>query len=714
MAAGILATLKVMLTGDTSQLTKDMEAAGKKVEAFGDKLTGVGKNLSMRLTLPLIIAGGAAVKMASDFEESLNKVKVVFGPAAQEVINFSQTAATQLGMSSQAALDAAGTFGNLFTAMGMAQGPAAEMSTALLQLAADLASFNNLDPTEVLEKLRSGLVGEVEPLRALGVQLNAATVEAKALELGLADTADALTEADKVTARYALIMEQTKNAQGDFARTSGGLANQMRILKAQFTNAGASIGAVMLPFVQQLAAWIGKLATWFGTLTPGMQKWIVIIGVAAAAIGPLLMIVGSLVSAIGAILPVIGAVVGVISGPVLLVIGAVVAAIAVLWLAWKNNWGGIQDKLKAVWAWLQPILQNIWTWLKVNIPIAIQALSAYWQNVLLPALQAAWAWIQTYIIPVLQWLGHVIGVVVVAYVQTMIAVWRDYLIPALQAAWNWIQTYIIPALQWLGNVIGVVVTAYIRTLVNIWQNVLMPAFQAVWSFIQSYLVPIFQLVSQIIGQVVVLAVQVLVGYWQNILWPALQRVWSFIQTYLVPIFQIVAQVVGVLVTNAVQGLVNMWNVLWGFLQGKIMPILKQVADFITLKVIPVVQFFTNLIGVLLVGAFNALKSMLDWIIQKLQKLASALSSLQLPAWATPGSPTPFELGIRGMIDALDQLNRVQLPELATSMATLDYRLPEARQGTTTSNNWQFNQTIYTNSQGDQTVGGYQRLKAMAG
>ena len=104
------------------------------------------------------------------------------------------------------------------------------MSTGLVQLAADLASFNNLNPEEVFLKLQSGIVGEVEPMRALGVNLSAAAVNAKALQMGLVNANGELTEQAKIMARYALIMEQTGNAQGDFARTSDGLANSTRIL----------------------------------------------------------------------------------------------------------------------------------------------------------------------------------------------------------------------------------------------------------------------------------------------------------------------------------------------------------------------------------------------------------------------------------------------------------------------------------------------------
>lgn len=136
-----LATLVVKLVGDVSEFEKQMEASARRTQEWGKKIESVGRGMTTFVTLPLIAAGGAAVKFASDASESLNKVNVVFGDAAGQVEQFAKGAAANLGMSSQAAMEAAGTFGNLFTALGLGQAPAAQMSTELLTLAADLASF---------------------------------------------------------------------------------------------------------------------------------------------------------------------------------------------------------------------------------------------------------------------------------------------------------------------------------------------------------------------------------------------------------------------------------------------------------------------------------------------------------------------------------------------------------------------------------------------
>lgn len=360
----ILKSLIVKLVADTANFEKEFSKAhktaaefSKNMEKIGKQVTDVGKTMSVAITAPAIAGFGLAIKSASDMNETVSKSNVIFGDLAGSVQDFTGSAATNLGMSQQAALEAASTFGNLFVSMGSGQQPAADMSTGLVQLAADLASFNNLDPAEVLEKLRSGMVGEVEPLRSLGVNLTQAAVEAKAMEMGLVGANGEISNSALLTARYALIMEQTKTAQGDFARTSDGLANSTRIAKAQLGDMAAQIGTQLLPIAIQLVGVVREALTWFQGLNPETQKTILIVIAIAAAIGPLLIVVGQLITAVGAVIPVVTAVAGILSGPVLLAIGLVAGAIVLLYVGWKNNWLGIQQSVQAAISIIRLVIQ---------------------------------------------------------------------------------------------------------------------------------------------------------------------------------------------------------------------------------------------------------------------------------------------------------------------------------------------------------------------
>lgn len=361
------AELKVVVGADVSEaergLTQVGQAVEKQAKIIGEKLASVGKVLTVGLTTPIVALGVKSLLSASDVEESANKVSVVFGDAASSVLSFSETASTALGMTKQKALEAAGTFGNLFVATGLTQSTSAELSTQLVQLASDLASFNNMDPTEVLEKLRSGLVGEVEPLRTLGVNLTASAVQAKAMEMGLADANGELSQSALLQARFALIMEQTQTAQGDFARTSDGVANSIRILKAEVGDITVEFGKELLPIVKDdLLPVIKELLEWFKSLSPEMKHTIVVVAGLAAAVGPLLIGLGSLITLFTSLQPVLAAagttasvVGGVLSGPLALAIAGVAAGVALLYAGWKANFLGIQDTVKTIFEAIKSI-----------------------------------------------------------------------------------------------------------------------------------------------------------------------------------------------------------------------------------------------------------------------------------------------------------------------------------------------------------------------
>ena len=244
----------VDIVGDSTKFQKATQEATQSGGKFGGLIQGVAMGAGLGVFNAAMDAGRAAIgwfgdslTKGSDQIEALGKMTVIFGDQAGAIEKWAGTAATSMGMSKTAALGAVGTFGNLFTAMKLAPGPSQEMSQNLVQLAGDLASFNNLDPTEVLEKLRAGVTGESEPLKTLGININEATLKTKAMELGLYDGKGALDAGAKAQAAYALMLEQSSAAQGDFARTSDGAANKGRIMDAKMENLQATIGKKLQP-----------------------------------------------------------------------------------------------------------------------------------------------------------------------------------------------------------------------------------------------------------------------------------------------------------------------------------------------------------------------------------------------------------------------------------------------------------------------------------
>ncbi len=195
---------------------------------------------------------GDSIKAASDLNETANKINVLFGEEGAGSINkFAESAAESLGQSQQSALDAAATFGVFGKSAGLAGEDLVGFSTEMVGLSSDLASFYNTSPEDAITAIGAALRGESEPIRKYGILLDDASLRQQALEMGIIKTTKkALTPQQRVLAAQALILKQSSDAQGDFARTSTGLANSQRIVTAQLDNVKASLGKGLLPLVE--------------------------------------------------------------------------------------------------------------------------------------------------------------------------------------------------------------------------------------------------------------------------------------------------------------------------------------------------------------------------------------------------------------------------------------------------------------------------------
>jgi hypothetical protein len=237
---------------------KDLEGAQAKAKyALGkaNKFAAAG--------LAALAAGAvSAVKAASDMAEAQSKVNVIFGEGSKEIAAFAKTASDKIGQSKQAVFDAAGTFGTFGKAAGLSGTDLAKFATGFSGLASDLASFNNSTPEEAIAAIGSGLRGEAEPLRRFGILLNDATLKTAAFELGIYDGSGALTDQQKILAAQKVIFEQSTDAQGDFARTSDGLANSQRTLSAKLADTQAAIGQGFLPVVEAALPLLKTFADW--------------------------------------------------------------------------------------------------------------------------------------------------------------------------------------------------------------------------------------------------------------------------------------------------------------------------------------------------------------------------------------------------------------------------------------------------------------------
>ena len=200
--------------------------------------------------------GSQAIQTASDLEEVQNVVNVSFGSMANEVEAFAKTAIWSFGMSELTAKQTASTFMAMANGMGLAMKDGKNMSLQLTALAGDMASFYNVRQDVAQTALNSIFTGETESLKKFGVVMTEANLSAFALSRGITKSYSAMSQAEKVALRYHYVLKATANAQGDFVRTSGSWANQVRVLKEQFNQLlgilGKGLIQVLTPIVQVL------------------------------------------------------------------------------------------------------------------------------------------------------------------------------------------------------------------------------------------------------------------------------------------------------------------------------------------------------------------------------------------------------------------------------------------------------------------------------
>lgn len=331
-----------------SVAAQQIKATGQEFKNFGGKLSGIGKDMTTRITLPLVALGGLAMKTASDYEENLNKIDVAFGDSSGKVREFADNAMDMYGLSKVAASGSASAFGALAKGVGVAEDEAADMSIQLTGLTSDLSSYFNTSNDVAAKALESIFTGESEALKKFGVVMTETNLKQFAEEHGMVYSE--LSQVEKTMLRYNFVLEKTKDAQGDYSRTSDGTANSTKTFKAALQDLATTFGTELLPIITPLIQGLTDIIKSISSLPEPVKRIIVIGGLILAAIGPILTAVGGLISGIGSIMlfaPLLSGVllpvIGVITGLALAITGVVLAI---------KNW----DKIKK---WFSGLLNSI-------------------------------------------------------------------------------------------------------------------------------------------------------------------------------------------------------------------------------------------------------------------------------------------------------------------------------------------------------------------
>ena len=347
----------------------------KSTDAFSRLAKAIGLVMIARKALDTIKTG---IDYASDLAEVQNVVDVTFGSATEAINSWSKECLAAYGMNEVSAKRYAGTIGAMLKSSGLAGDAIVDMSKDMVGLAGDMASFYNLDLETAFEKIRSGISGETEPLKQLGINMSVANLEAYALSQGITTAYNEMSQAEQVMLRYNYLMSTTADAQGDFARTQDSYANQTRLLSESWLEFTGVMAEQLLPVLTTIVSWLNNIVA-FLTENADMVS-AVLVGL-ATTVG--ILAVAWVVHAAAQWLAVAAnqaLIVSLLSNPILwiaLIIGVLVAAM----YRWIQSIGGVKN------AWEICKLALIVGWNAVKLAFFT---GVYWVIDLVDKLKLCW------------------------------------------------------------------------------------------------------------------------------------------------------------------------------------------------------------------------------------------------------------------------------------------------------------------------------------
>jgi hypothetical protein len=351
------------------------DRTNKSTDAFSRLAKAIGLVMIARKALDTIKTG---IDYASDLAEVQNVVDVTFGSATEAINSWSKECLAAYGMNEVSAKRYAGTIGAMLKSSGLAGDAIVGMSKDMVGLAGDMASFYNLDLETAFEKIRSGISGETEPLKQLGINMSVANLEAYALSQGITTAYNEMSQAEQVMLRYNYLMSTTADAQGDFARTQDSYANQTRLLSESWLEFTGIMAEQLLPVLTTIVSWLNNIVA-FLTENADMVS-AVLVGL-STTVG--ILAVAWVVHAAAQWLAVAAnqaLIVSLLSNPILwiaLIIGVLVAAM----YRWIQSIGGIKN------AWEICKLALIVGWNAVKLAFFT---GVYWVIDLVDKLKLCW------------------------------------------------------------------------------------------------------------------------------------------------------------------------------------------------------------------------------------------------------------------------------------------------------------------------------------
>jgi phage-related protein len=648
-----------------------VSSASQKANVLQGIFQGIGqKAAGMIAELPgkAIEFFGDAISKASDLGETVSKNQTIFGAASKELLVWAETAPKSLGMTKQAALDATGTLGNLFTQLGITADQARKMSQANVQLATDFASFHNADPTEVLDAMTAAYRGEYDAVQRFVPVLNGAKVEEEALAMTHKKSAKELTEKDKALAVDAIMLKNAGAASGDFARTSDSAANRARIAAASFDEMKTKIGNALLP------AYTALLGVITGQFFPAMEN----VGrIIASVVSPAFETAKDAVRLFIGTFTGDGAEVSNISGvwmnriidlaaQVRYFVDEFVGGMRAVVAAFQAGDGDITSSgFPGFMERVGYIARLVFDWMAANIPPILDAIGGAFQRAM-DVIAPFWENIkgnENLLITVAYILGTLVVAAVVALTMSMAslavsviaATWPFLAIVAVIFAvitavryaydnWEWFRTGVQTVVEWLiANVPPIleairaavevaftwIVTVAVPFIQNAFasfmgflQGTLLPAVQTVWNAIYSAVETAVNFITPIISFLVdVIAMNF--GHIAEIA----QNIWDMIRNIISNVWQIISNIIQLglnLITGnwgaAWENVKNIFSAVWDTIRNVVangVGIIRELLQGLG-------SFIGNIAGRMFEGIKNGFINAINWVIDRWNGLSFTL------------------------------------------------------------------------------------------
>lgn len=666
----------VRLVADVSSLQSGMDKAQKELESLKSKTEKAGSSISSTFKkIGTIVAGALAVdkiigfgkecvSLGANVEEMENKFNVVFKQTSASMDKWANDFARAIGRNKTEIKTGVSNLGDLLIGFGMTEQASADLSQKVIALSYDLASFNNVQDTDAIDRMTKGILGEHEGLKALGIVINEATIKTKMLEMGINGQFASLDEVTKANIRYQIMLDQTANAQGDAERSADSYTNKMKNLQATTDTIKETIGKMLLPTLTELADWFTKGAEkvlgfvekfaelqsetesvadalagafdsigleWVGDIVRGFQDIIEKVKDVINWFKEHETITLALASAIGVLTA------GIIAFNVWLKASAIALKVSAIATGVWNTVAGVGTAITTAFGVAMAFLTSpiglitlaiaglvaIGVILWKNWGTICEYATAIW-NGIKNVISNVWEGIKTSVSNAVQWVSDKIASAWNFIKELTLSIWEG-IKSALLSVWDSIKGYVTPIFEFIATIITAV-----------WQGIMLVS-AIVWTAISGIILTVWNCIKTAIETVLNVISTIIETVW-NVIKNIISTVLDFIKSYITTAFNFYKTIITT-VLDAIKGVITS---VWNSIKGVITTILDAIKG--------VVSNVWNGIKSVISNVVEGIKSMVStgftWVKDKVSGIFNSLKSSVMGIWNGIGK------GIQGVVNGI--------------------------------------------------------------